>query len=64
MLVAGEHVQNDLLGEEPDSWKSRLLKQKPYRIEGITKGLGYVNGVVDIFLDHLAQALKELEGKK
>ncbi len=64
MFVAGEHVQNDLLGPEPDSWKSQLLKQKPYRIEGITRGLGYVDGIVEIFLDHLAQALKELEGKK
>ncbi|MCL6621565.1 MAG: sirohydrochlorin cobaltochelatase [Syntrophobacterales bacterium] len=64
MFVAGEHVKNDLLGEEPDSWKSQLLKQKPYRIEGITRGLGYLDGIAEIFLDHLAQALKEAEGKK
>jgi sirohydrochlorin cobaltochelatase len=58
MLVAGEHVAKDMLGAEPESWKSELLKQKAYRIEGITQGLGYQDGIIDIYLDHLAQALK------
>jgi len=60
MLVAGEHVAKDMLGDDPESWKSELLKQKAYRIEGITKGLGYLEGVVNIYLDHLDQALKSL----
>jgi sirohydrochlorin cobaltochelatase len=58
LLVAGEHVANDILGNNPESWKSELLKQKPYHIEGITQGLGYQEGIVNIYLDHLAQALK------
>ena len=58
MLVAGEHVAKDMLGDDPESWKSELLKQKAYRIEGITKGLGYQDGIIAIYLDHLAQALK------
>ncbi|MDO9532983.1 MAG: sirohydrochlorin cobaltochelatase [Deltaproteobacteria bacterium] len=60
MFVAGEHVAKDMLGDEPESWKSELLKQKAYRIEGITKGLGYQDGIIAIYLDHLAQALKNL----
>jgi sirohydrochlorin cobaltochelatase len=60
MFVAGEHVAKDMLGDAPESWKSELLKQKAYRIEGITKGLGYLEGVVNIYLDHLDQALKSL----
>jgi sirohydrochlorin cobaltochelatase len=60
LFVAGEHVANDILGDNPESWKSELLKQKAYRIEGITKGLGYLDGVVNIYLDHLDQALKSL----
>jgi sirohydrochlorin cobaltochelatase len=60
MFVAGEHVAKDMLGDDPESWKSELLKQKAYRIEGVTKGLGYLEGVVDIYLDHLDQALKSL----
>ncbi|MCX5892224.1 MAG: sirohydrochlorin cobaltochelatase [Deltaproteobacteria bacterium] len=64
MFVAGEHVAKDMLGDDPESWKSDLLKQKAYRIEGITKGLAYQDGIVKIYLDHLAQALKGLEGAK
>jgi sirohydrochlorin cobaltochelatase len=60
MFVAGEHVAKDMLGDDPESWKSELLKQKAYRIEGITKGLGYQDGIIDIYLDHLDQALKSL----
>ena len=26
LLVAGDHVQNDILGSGPESWKSELLK--------------------------------------
>jgi sirohydrochlorin cobaltochelatase len=60
MFLAGEHVAKDMLGDAPESWKSELLKQKAYRIEGITKGLGYQEGIIAIYLDHLAQALKSL----
>ena len=60
LFVAGEHVANDILGDNPESWKSGLLKQKAYRIEGITKGLGYQEGIIAIYLDHLDQALKSL----
>lgn len=60
MLVAGEHVAKDMLGDDPESWKSELRKQKAYRIEGVTQGLGYQQGIIDIYLDHLAQALKGL----
>jgi len=58
LFVAGEHVAKDILGDEAESWKSELLKQKAYRLEGITKGLGYQDGIVNIYLDHLAQAMK------
>jgi sirohydrochlorin cobaltochelatase len=60
MFVAGEHVAKDMLGDDPESWKSELLRQKAYRLEGVTNGLGYQEGIVNIFLDHLAQALKTL----
>jgi sirohydrochlorin cobaltochelatase len=64
LFVAGEHVAKDILGDDPESWKSELLKQKAYHIEGITKGLGYQDGIINIYLDHLAQALKAMEGVK
>ena len=60
LLVAGDHVQNDILGNGPESWKSELLKMGNYRVEGISQGLGYQKEIVNIYLDHLAQALKGL----
>jgi cobalamin biosynthesis Co2+ chelatase CbiK len=64
LFVAGEHVAKDILGDDPESWKSELLKQKAYRLEGTTKGLGYKEGIITIYLDHLAQAMKGLEEVK
>ena len=58
LFVAGEHAAKDILGNDPESWKSELLQQKAYRIEGITKGLGYQPGIVAIFLNHLARVLQ------
>jgi len=60
MFVAGEHVAKDMLGDDPESWKSELLKQKAYHLEGVKKGLGYQEGIINIYLDHLAQALQTL----
>ncbi len=60
-FVAGEHISKDILGDAPESWKSELLKHKTYRIEGIRQGLGYRDGINNIYLDHLAQALKRLQ---
>jgi sirohydrochlorin cobaltochelatase len=60
LLVAGDHVQNDILGNEPDSWKSELTKLGPYRVEGIPQGLGERQEIVNIFLKHLAQAMNSL----
>jgi sirohydrochlorin cobaltochelatase len=59
LFVAGEHAANDILGDGPESWKSELT-QKSYHVQGINQGLGYQADIVNIYLDHLAQALKEL----
>jgi sirohydrochlorin cobaltochelatase len=60
LLVAGEHVNQDILGDGPESWKSELLKAGTYRIQGVRQGLGYQEGVVRLYLDHLDEALTTL----
>jgi sirohydrochlorin cobaltochelatase len=57
LLVAGDHVQNDILGSGPESWKSALLKMG-CQVKGIRQGLGDRPAIVDIYLKHLAQALQ------
>jgi sirohydrochlorin cobaltochelatase len=58
LLVAGDHVQNDILGSGPESWKSSLLKMGNYKVEGIRQGLGDQAEIVKIYLDHLAQEIQ------
>ncbi len=55
MIVAGDHAQNDLAGEEEDSWKSRL-ESEGYGVEIHLTGLGELDAVGDIFVDHCKQA--------
>ena len=61
LLVAGDHVQNDILGSGPESWKSELMQMGNYQIDGVRQGLGDNPEIVDIYLNHLAQALQALE---
>lgn len=63
LLVAGDHVQNDILGSGPKSWKSMLLKAGNYQIQGVRQGLGDQKAIVDIYLSHLDRALQELKSK-
>lgn len=51
MLVAGDHTTNDVMGDEADSWKSRL--KLPATCD---KGLGSDPGVAQLFLRRIENA--------
>lgn len=55
MVVAGDHAKYDMAGEE-DSWKS-ALEEKGYQVKTIVKGLGEMEGIRNIFIGHLEEAL-------
>ena len=57
--LAGVHAQRDLAGPGPDSWAS-VLNRSGIRTKAVLKGLCRNRGVVEIWLDHLAEALEEL----
>ena len=61
MVVAGDHMENDILGDAPKSWKSQILKARAFQIDGVRRGLGFNDAVVAVFLDHLAEALATLK---
>ncbi len=61
LLVAGEHVNTDILGDGPESWQSRLRVQGISRVAGRRQGLGYNDDIVNIYLDHLQEALHSLQ---
>ena len=61
MLVAGVHFEEDLIGENEDSWKSVFQDQGiTVSIEG--EGLGLYPGISDIFCDHIEAALTVIPG--
>lgn len=56
MIVAGDHAQNDLAGEGPDSWMNRLSSEG-YEVTPVLKGLGEYPKVRRILVDHVQQAM-------
>lgn len=51
MVVAGDHAQNDLAGEEEESWNSRLTALG-YKTKTIVRGLGELPEIAGLFADH------------
>lgn len=60
MVVAGDHANNDMAGDEEDSWKS-ILTAKGYNVECILEGLGQNEAVQALYVQHAAAALAQLK---
>ncbi|WP_312516400.1 sirohydrochlorin cobaltochelatase [Anaerospora sp.] len=58
MLVAGDHAQNDMAGDEPDSAKSQLLAAG-FEVEAYLYGLGENAAIQDIYVQHLRDAMQQ-----
>ena len=60
MLVAGDHALNDMAGDAPESWKSRL-EAAGFSVCCAMEGLGLHPGIQNLYRDHL-KALVEQYG--
>jgi sirohydrochlorin cobaltochelatase len=60
MLVAGDHIENDVLGDDPDSWKNRVGAPEA----SCAKPLGYNPAILEIFFRHLDAAMAAMQGEK
>jgi sirohydrochlorin cobaltochelatase len=58
MLVAGDHANHDMAGEN-DSWKTRLEK-KGYKINALCTGLGEYEEIQALYMKHLEQLLEQM----
>lgn len=56
MLVAGDHANNDMAGDQDDSWKS-VLKKNGFEVEIYLHGLGENKGIQDIYVQHIKDSL-------
>jgi sirohydrochlorin cobaltochelatase len=57
MLVAGEHAQNDMAGEEAHSWKM-ILQRNGYVVSTRLMGLGEIEKIRQIYVAHARAALE------
>lgn len=60
MVVAGDHANNDMAGDEDDSWKS-ILEGEGYEVECLLEGLGQVEAIQDIYAEHTKAAFDSLK---
>lgn len=58
MIVAGDHANNDMAGDEEDSWKTAFT-EAGFEVECVLKGLGQYAGVRQILAEHTAAAIAE-----
>ena len=59
MIVAGDHANNDMAGDEEDSWKS-VFQADGYEVVCRLKGLGELEGIRRMFVDHAEMAVRSL----
>ena len=59
MVVAGDHANNDMAGDEEDSWKT-ILTEAGYEVECVLEGLGQVPEIQQIYVEHAQAAVAQL----
>lgn len=59
LLVAGDHANNDMAGDDKSSWKS-VLEAAGYEVICHIRGLGEYPGIRSIYLQHLKEAMEGL----
>ncbi|QJW44859.1 sirohydrochlorin cobaltochelatase [bacterium BFN5] len=63
MLVAGDHVQNDMAGPDDDSAKSQLQKAGLH-VEVYLRGLGENSLIQELYVQHLQDTISQPSGHK
>lgn len=56
MVVAGEHITNDVMGDQPDSWNNQIAAQ----MTTCARSLGWNDAVVRLFLNRLNAGLTQI----
>lgn len=60
MIVAGDHANNDMAGEEEGSWKT-AFESAGYEVDCILRGLGELEEIQQLFTGHARQAMDRLK---
>lgn len=62
MIVAGDHANNDMAGDEEGTWK-RTFEDAGFEVTCVLKGLGEMEGIQQIFAEHAQAAVDSLEAQ-
>ncbi|MBR2215293.1 MAG: sirohydrochlorin cobaltochelatase [Selenomonadaceae bacterium] len=62
MMVAGDHANNDMAGDEEDSHKS-ILEKEGYKVNVYLHGIGENQAIRDLYVKRANDAWDALEGK-
>ena len=63
MVVAGDHANNDMAGEDADSWLSQFEASGAFEsVDCQIAGLGEIADVQQIYIDHTKAAIDSLNG--
>ncbi len=60
MVVAGDHANNDMAGEDEDSWIS-MFKASGYfeSVDVQIEGLGSIQAIQQLYVEHTADVMKD-----
>lgn len=60
MVVAGDHANNDMAGEDDDSWKSMFIASGYFdSVDAQIAGLGGIEAIQNIYVAHTAAVINE-----
>lgn len=59
MIVAGDHANNDMAGDEEGTWK-KAFEDAGYEVECLLRGLGELPAIQDMFVQHAQAAVDKL----
>lgn len=60
MVVAGDHANNDMAGEDEDSWLSQFEASEKFEsVDTQIFGLGEIEGIQKLYIDHTAAVINE-----
>ena len=60
MVVAGDHANNDMAGDEEDSWKS-VFEGAGYEVECLIRGLGENEEIRKLYVEHAQAAIDSIQ---
>lgn len=59
MVVAGDHANNDMAGDDEDSWKSLFMASGKFdSVDTQIAGLGQIPAIQELYVAHTAEAMK------